>query len=166
MKLRMVVVASVLAVLWAVFWLFFLAESSAWCTPALAMASWVGVGLLFLVLAVAPWRWELSEGLMLVVAGLLIAVAYTIWAPPRLPLPSRVITTVVLGGPAPTLTVTLESDRCLRASPFAGGRGPLGRIVGKPAEWPLSDVGSTSSARALLSVLAKLGVAGSAGPKT
>ena len=100
MKLRMVLIARVLALSWAVFWLFvFVAESLAWRTPVLVAAPWVGVGLLFVILALAPWRWELTGGVLLVVVGLLIGVAYAIWAPPGLPLASRVITIVVLGGP-------------------------------------------------------------------
>jgi len=96
----MVFIARGLAVLWAVFWLFFfVAESLAWRTPALVTASWAGVGLLFLILALVPWRWELSGGLLLAVVGFLVGVAYPIWAPTGLPVLSRVITTVVLSGP-------------------------------------------------------------------
>jgi len=99
-KLRMVFIARALALLWAVFWLFFfVVESLVWRTPALVMASWASVGLLFVILALLPWRKEGTGGLLLVVAGLLIGVAYVIWAPPGLPLASRVITTVVFSGP-------------------------------------------------------------------
>ncbi len=81
-------------------WLFFfIAESLAYRTPALVTASWAGVGLLFVILALLPWRKELTGGILLAVAGLLIGVAYVIWAPPWLSLASRVITTVVFGGP-------------------------------------------------------------------
>lgn len=100
MKLPMVLIARVLALLWAVFWLFFIVvESLVWRTPALLMASWVGLGLLFLILALLPWRREGTGGLLLAVAGLLVGVAYAIWAPPGLPLASRVITTIVFSGP-------------------------------------------------------------------
>jgi hypothetical protein len=93
-------VARALALLWAGFWLFFfVVESWAWRTPARVFASWAGVGLLFVILALVAWRWEATGGLLLVVVGLLIGVAYTIWPPPRLPLLSRMITTVVLSGP-------------------------------------------------------------------
>jgi hypothetical protein len=71
----------------------------AWSTPALVAAPWAGVDLLFVILALVPWRWELIGGFLLVGVAFLIAVAYTIWAPPGLPVPSRVITTVVLSGP-------------------------------------------------------------------
>ncbi len=92
--------ARALALMWAVFWLFFfVVESLVWHTPALVMASWAGVGLLFVVLALLPWRWERAGGLLLVVAGLLIGVAYTIWAPPGLHPAARLTTTVVLAAP-------------------------------------------------------------------
>jgi hypothetical protein len=99
-KLWMVVTARVLALLWAVFWLFFfVAESVAWRTPAHVTASWAVVGLLFVVLAVLPWRKEGTGGLLLLFTGSSIGVAYVIWAPQGLPFASRVITTVVLSGP-------------------------------------------------------------------
>jgi len=96
----MVFIARMLVLLWALFWLFFfVVESLVWRTPALAAASWAGVGLLFVILALLPWRKEGTGGLLLVVAGLLTGVAYVIWAPPGLPLASRVITTVAFSGP-------------------------------------------------------------------
>jgi hypothetical protein len=100
MKLRMVFIARLLALLWAGFWLlFFVAESLASRTPALTTAAWAGAGLLFVVLALLPWAKEVTGGLLLVVAGLVIGVVYAIWAPPGLALASRVITTVVFSGP-------------------------------------------------------------------
>jgi hypothetical protein len=96
----MVLVARALALSWAGFWLFFfIAEAWAWHTPAHVVVSWAGVGLLFVILALIPWRWEVTGGLVLLLVGLLIGVAYPIWAGPRLPLASRAITTVVLSGP-------------------------------------------------------------------
>jgi hypothetical protein len=117
MKLWMVVVARLLALLWAVFWLFFfVAESLAWRTPALITASWAFVGLLFVGLALLPWRKEVTGGFLLVVAGLMIGVAYAIWAPPGLPLASRVITTVVFSGPPLVAgTLFLRHHRALTA---------------------------------------------------
>ena len=100
MKLCMLFIPRALALLWAVFWLFFfVVESLVWRTPALVMASWVGVGVLFVILALLPWRKEGTGGLLLVIAGLLSGVAYVIWAPPGLSLASRVITTVVFSVP-------------------------------------------------------------------
>jgi hypothetical protein len=118
----MVFMARVLAVLWAVFWLFvFIAESLAWRTPALVTALWAGVGLLFVILALVPWRWELSGGFLLLIVGFLIAVAYAIWAPPGLSIPSRVITTVVLAGPPVVAGILfLRHHRAL--TPGAGSR--------------------------------------------
>jgi hypothetical protein len=43
MRLWMVFIARLLALVWAVFWLFFfVAESLAWRTPALVTAVWAG----------------------------------------------------------------------------------------------------------------------------
>jgi hypothetical protein len=95
----MLLMARVLALLWAGFWMFFfIAEALAWRTPARVVVSWGGVGLLFVLLAVLPWRWEVAGGLVLLVFGLLIGVAYPFWPLP-LPLASRAITTIVLSGP-------------------------------------------------------------------
>ena len=97
---NMVLIARVLAGVWAVFWLFFfVVESLVWRTPAPVMLSWAGLGVLFVMLALLPWRMEGPGGLLLVVTGLLVGLAYAIWAPPGLPLASYVITTVVFGGP-------------------------------------------------------------------
>ena len=89
-----------LALLWAGFWMFFfVAESWAWQTPVLAALPWVGVGLFFVLLALLPWRWERTGGVLLVGVGLFAGVAYAIWSPPRLPLASRVLTTVAFSVP-------------------------------------------------------------------
>ncbi len=98
--LRTVLLARTLAMLWAGFWLlFFIVESLAWNTPLLVMASWTGVGLLFVLLAAVAWRWEETGGLLLVAAGALAGVAYSIWAPTHLPAMARAATTLVFSGP-------------------------------------------------------------------
>jgi hypothetical protein len=95
-----ILMARALALVWAVFWLlFFIAESLAWHTPADGTVSWGCVGLSFVVVAILPWRWEGTGGLALALLGMLMAVAYPVWSPPRLPLSGRIITAVVLGGP-------------------------------------------------------------------
>jgi hypothetical protein len=100
MKLPLALSARALALSWAGFWMFvFVAESWAWHTPVRVALPWVGLGLLFVFLALVPWRWELMGGLLLVVVGLSAGVAYAIWSPPRLPVGSRVLTTVVFSGP-------------------------------------------------------------------
>lgn len=100
MKLRMVLMARALALLWAGFWIFFfLAEAWAWHTPARGVAFWGGIGLLFVILALLPWRWEVTGGLVLLLLGLLIGVVYSIWSPPRLPVVGRAITTLALSVP-------------------------------------------------------------------
>jgi hypothetical protein len=118
----MVFIARVLALLWAAFWLFFfVAESLAWRTPPLVTAPWVGVGLLCVILALVPLRWEVTGGVLLVVVGLLMGVAYAIWAPSGLPLPSRLITNVVLSGPPLVAGILfLRHHRAL--TPGAGDR--------------------------------------------
>lgn len=98
--MKLLFFARALALLWAAFWFFFfVVESWVWHTPARVMALWAGAGLLFVILALVPWRWEKTGGFLLAFAGLLVGVAYSIWPPPQLPLASRVITTVVLSGP-------------------------------------------------------------------
>jgi hypothetical protein len=100
MKLRLALLARALALLWAGFWMFFfVAESWAWHTPVLVALPWVGVGLLFVVLALVPRRWELTGGLLLKVVGLSAGVAYAIWSPPRLRVASRVLTVIAFSGP-------------------------------------------------------------------
>ena len=62
----MAFIARLLAVAWAVFWLFFLvAESLAWCTPTLVTAVWAGVGLRFVILPLVPWRRKSTEAFCL-----------------------------------------------------------------------------------------------------
>jgi hypothetical protein len=100
MKLRLALLARALALLWAGFWMFFfVAESWAWHTPVLVALPWVGVGLLFVVLALVPRRRELTGGLLLKVVGLSAGVAYAIWSPPRLRVASRVLTVIAFSGP-------------------------------------------------------------------
>jgi hypothetical protein len=89
-----------LALLWAGFWLvFFVVESWVWHTPVNVMASWVALGLFFMLVAVVAWRWEVTGGLLLIVVGALAGLAYAIWAPEGLPPVSRLITTIVFSGP-------------------------------------------------------------------
>jgi len=100
MKFQMVFIPRALALSWAGFWTFFFAaESWAWHAPARAAAFWVGVGVLFAILALMPWGWEAGGGVLLVAAGLLVAAIYARWAPPQLPFASRLLTTLVLSGP-------------------------------------------------------------------
>ena len=92
--------ARALALLWAGFWTcFFIAESLVWHTPVYRMTIWVCVGLMFVILALVAWRWEVAGGLMLMVAGVLAALAYAIWGPRELPLTTRVTTLLIFGVP-------------------------------------------------------------------
>jgi hypothetical protein len=63
-------VARALALSWAGFWMFFfVAESAAWHTPVRVLLAWVGMGLLFVFMALVPWRWETAGGLLLMASG-------------------------------------------------------------------------------------------------
>ena len=103
----MVYGARALALLWAGFWIFFFVGSVvAEPTPSHVIVVGAGVLLLFVTLALVPWRWEVTGGLLLVVMSLLIGVTYAIMSAgivrrdgSRLPLAVRAITTVVFTGP-------------------------------------------------------------------
>lgn len=112
MKLSLAVIARALTLSWAGFWIFFFAaESWAWHTPLRVALPWMGLGLLFVFLALVAWRWELTGGLLLVVVGLLAGVAYAIWSPPRLPVVSRILTTVVFSVPPLTAGILFLMHR-------------------------------------------------------
>ncbi|MGA9624666.1 MAG: hypothetical protein WBL65_24595 [Bryobacteraceae bacterium] len=100
--------ARALALLWAGFWIFFFVGSiMVEPTPAHVVVVGSVVLLLFLILALVPWRWEAVGGLLLAVMGLLIGVTYAIASASffrrndgsRLPLSVRAITTLVFAGP-------------------------------------------------------------------
>jgi hypothetical protein len=116
-KMRLMFVDRALALLWAAFWIFFfVAEPLVYRTPWLRAAPWVGTGLVYLALALTPWRWARPGGMLLIVAGIVPCAAYAIWAPPRLPLASRVATIAVLGGP-PLVSGMLSVRRGRRGAP-------------------------------------------------
>jgi hypothetical protein len=84
MKRPFMLLARGLALLWAGFWMFFfVAESVAWHTPVPMALPWVGVGILFLFVALVPWRWEMAGGLLLMVVGLSAGLAHAVWWPGR-----------------------------------------------------------------------------------
>lgn len=100
MTLRVEFIARMISVLWAGFWLlFFVVESLAWHTPIRLMLMWVALGLLFVLLAVVAWRWEVTGGVLLLIVGLAVGIAYAVSPPPQLPLVAVVITTVVFSVP-------------------------------------------------------------------
>jgi len=125
MKAVSVLSARALALLWAGFWtFFFVVESWSWHTPMGIALLWVSLGVFFILLALVPWRWELVGGLLLLVVGVSAGAAYLIWSSPRLPVPSRSLTTLVASGP-PIAAGLLLVMHCH----FAGGAhtGPLPR---------------------------------------
>ena len=104
----MVYGARALVLLWAGFWIFFFVGSViVEGAPGRVIAVGSAVLLLFVILALVPWRWEAPGGRLLVVMSLLIGVAYAIASASffrrndgsRLPLAVRAITTVVFTGP-------------------------------------------------------------------
>lgn len=79
MKLLMLYGARGLALLWAGFWIFFVVASViVEGASGLTIAFWSGVLLLFVILALVPWRWEVAGGRLLVVMSLLVGVTYAI----------------------------------------------------------------------------------------
>jgi ABC-type arginine/histidine transport system permease subunit len=82
-----------------------------------------GVLLLFVILALVPWRWEVTGGLLLVVMSVIVGVTYAIASAAivrqdgsRLPFAVRVITTVVFtGSPLVAGTLFLVHHRSLAA---------------------------------------------------
>lgn len=67
-----------MAILWAAFWTWFglasgLAEK---LSPAGVLVHTAAPGLAFVVLLVVSWRWELPGGILLVLAGVAVAVVY------------------------------------------------------------------------------------------
>ena len=103
----MVYGARALALLWAGFWIYFFVGSVVVEPPAgHVMVVGAAVLLLFVILALVPWRWEAAGGLLLVVMSLLIGVTYAIASGAiirrdgsRLPVAIRAITTAVFTGP-------------------------------------------------------------------
>ena len=106
-KRWMVYGARALALLWAGFWIYFFVGSVVVEPPAgYVMVVGAAVLLLFVILALVPWRWEAAGGLLLVVMSLLIGVTYAIASGAivrrdgsRLPVAIRAITTAVFTGP-------------------------------------------------------------------
>jgi len=98
-KLSLTLWARALALVWGGFWtFFFVAESWAWHTPLGAALPWVGLGLLFVCVGLIAFRWELTGGLLLILVGLSIGVAYAVWGP-LLPVTSRFLTLALFSAP-------------------------------------------------------------------
>jgi hypothetical protein len=100
MKDQLVLLARLLALAWSALWLFFfVAEPLATNTPFRLALPWVGLGVLFVILSVAAWRWEVTGGAMLSAVGFLVAVLYLLRPPEQLPLPGRITTALFFGVP-------------------------------------------------------------------
>jgi hypothetical protein len=104
-----------LALVWGGFWtFFFVAESRAWHTPLGAALPWVGLGLLFVCVGLIAWRWELTGGLLLILVGLSIGVAYALWGP-LLPVASHWLTLALLSVPPVLAGILLLKHRWIAA---------------------------------------------------
>jgi len=91
--------ARVLAMLWAAFWTWFgLASGIAeGLSPAGVLVHTAVPGLFFVLLLLVAWRWEPLGGILLVLAGLLIAVAYPlVFRGKPLPMTISVLLTMAL----------------------------------------------------------------------
>jgi hypothetical protein len=100
MEIRADFSARMLAVLWALFWMFFfVAESIAWRTPVRMALLWAGLGCVFLAVAFLPFRWEVIGAFLLIFAGLAVGAAYSAWSPSQLNRGGRMITFLVLSLP-------------------------------------------------------------------
>jgi hypothetical protein len=74
--------AHVVTALWAIGWaLFFVRETIKWGAVVSAAPLWIALGLVFVLLAILPWRWEGQGGVLLYICGIGLLVAYHIWAP-------------------------------------------------------------------------------------
>jgi hypothetical protein len=60
-----------LTLLWAGAWTqFFVSESFKWHQVLPATPLWILLGLVFLLLALVPWRWEATGGALLIACGI------------------------------------------------------------------------------------------------
>ena len=124
----MVYSARALALLLAGFWVFFFVGSvMVEPTPGHVIAVGPVVLLLFVTLALVPWRWEAAGGLLLVVMSLPIGVTYAIASASivrrdgsRLPLDIRALTTLVFTGPPLVAGILFLIHRHRIASSLAG----------------------------------------------
>jgi membrane-bound ClpP family serine protease len=72
--------ARLIALLWAASWTcVFVYQALEWRGVIPATVAWIALGVAFLLLAVLPWRWELPGGVLLIVCGAGLVVAYAMW---------------------------------------------------------------------------------------
>lgn len=77
--------AHVVTILWAGAWnQFFLSESLKWGAVVSASPLWIALGLIFVLLAILPWRWEAQGGALLFTCGIGLLLSYDIWPPRQL----------------------------------------------------------------------------------
>lgn len=90
-----------LALIWAGFWVFFgVASGLSEGLNALAIFIHTLVpGLIFLVFALVAWKWELLGGIVLVFAGIAVAIGYPIMVAGRFPLMTIVFVLLTMALP-------------------------------------------------------------------
>ena len=92
--------ARAIALLWAAFWMyFFIAETLSTGTGISSGFRWFVLGLLFLVLALIPWRWEIAGAWCLAAVAVIVGAAYAIWSPKHLSAGVKIETTILFSVP-------------------------------------------------------------------
>ncbi len=82
MQVLLVLVARALALFWAAVWMyFFIAETTETAMQLSAGLPWLALGILFIAIALVPWRWETAGSWLLIVVAIVVGIAYAVWAP-------------------------------------------------------------------------------------
>ena len=99
--------ARVLALLWAGIWACFLiAEAMRLRAAGRGYLPWVGMGVLFVIVAFVPWRWQRMGGYLLLALGLVLGIDYELFAPPHLSAAMQALIVLTLSVP-PVISGTL-----------------------------------------------------------
>jgi hypothetical protein len=93
--------ARIIAILWAGFWTFFGIASGLGegLTPAGVFIHTLMPGLIFLLFMLLPWIWELGGGILLIVTGLFVCVAYPLMVHGRFPLETVIFVLLTMAIP-------------------------------------------------------------------
>jgi hypothetical protein len=108
--------AHLILMLWAGAWApFLISEAFAWRTVIGNTVLWMALGVLFVLLALVPLRWEPQGGALLMVCGLSLLLAYRLWPPTQLRPATQALLALLLALP-PLFTGLLFFSR--RARPI------------------------------------------------
>jgi hypothetical protein len=101
-----------LALLWAGWWCFFGLASglSEGLTAAGVLVHTAVPGLVFLVSAFVPWRWEALGAVLLLVEGIVVLIAYPVMVSGRFPLSTIVFVSLTMALPPLVAGVLLLAD--------------------------------------------------------